>query len=324
MFQPNHIASSLRNGAVMFHLGSRGRGIAAVTMAIGTLLSGCATMPADKPASEYGALYDGKAKVLHEARGDATSAREAINWGDAAYRMGNVDQALYEYVKALGIDGKNLETLYKVGTLHAGRGNRELAELAFRMALKLDERHVPSLEGLGLVQLERHLHKEAEESLTKAVAAEPNRWRAHNGLGLIADLRKDYPAAGSHYQNALKLQPGSAMLLNNLGYSKYLAGDWDGAQQLFDQAVQADPKYERAWINLGLVHARRGEDEASLRSFRRVMDDPSAYNNIGFVFMMEGKYDQAGRYYEQAISSSPAYHAQAQENLKRLRVLWNQ
>ena len=122
----------------------------------------------------------------------------------------------------------------------------------------------------------------------------------------------------SYYESALKTKPNMPMLMNNLGYSKYLSGDWQGAMQLFDAVSRLDAKYGPAWLNLGLVHARRGNDAAAIQAFMQVLDEADAYNNLGYIYMMNGKTPPAYQCFEKAISLSPTYHKLANENLKRL------
>ena len=159
---------------------------------------------------------------------------------------------------------------------------------------------------------------EARKSLAAAVSIDPSRWRACNGLGLIADKNGDYLHASQYYERALKTKPNKPMLLNNLGYSKYLSGDWQGAMQLFDAVSRIDAKYGPAWLNQGLIYARRGNDTAAIQAFMHVLDEADAYNNLGYIYMMDGKTPPAYVYFQKAISLSPTYHRLANENLKQL------
>lgn len=272
-----------------------------------SVLAACSTVPVDMSVTPVGAGH----------------AKSAIERGDSALRRGNTDQALYEYVTALATDGENPETLYKVGHIHEQQGNLVLAESAFRLSLKYDKRHAAALEGLGMVQFKNQQYDEAHQSLTAAVQSDTSRWRAHNGLGLVADQRKDFKAAIAHYQAALKIQPESPMLLNNLGYSTYLSGDWDGAEQLFRRAIQQDPNYEKAYLNLGLIQARSGDEESALKTFQRVTDEPSAYNNLGYIYMLNDRYHEAENNFQRAISLSPEYFELAHQNLAQLKSLQN-
>jgi len=100
-----------------------------------------------------------------------------------------------------------------------------------------------------------------------------------------------------------------------------LAGDWQQALQYFHQALNYDPDFERTWQNLGLVYTRKGEYDRALDAFRRVMDKPEAYNNIGFVCMINQDYDAAAHFFQKAIKLSPTYYVKAHENLDRVNRL---
>lgn len=52
---------------------------------------------------------------------------------------------------------------------------------------------------------------------------------------------------------------------------------------------------------------------------RRGGSDASA-NNIGCVYLDQGKYKEAIEYFERAIEISPLYHQQAGENLTKARM----
>lgn len=255
-----------------------------------------------------------------EAAASLTDAASAMRRAGQLLQEGNKDDALYYYVKALELDGgKNREALDRIGDIHAGKGNAAPAEAAYRLALELEPKDADALAGLGLLLLGGGKPDEAKRLLAAAVDSDPGRWRAHNGLGLLADRNGDHPLAAQHYERALQAG-GAAMVWNNLGYSKYLAGDLPGALRCFDAALKLDGHYEPAWLNKGLVHTRLGEEQAALQAFRRVLEPADAYNNLGYLYMLEGKADPAYEYLQKAIAASPGYHELANENLGRLRA----
>ena len=287
---------------------------------IGALLVGCgAESMAIKPRTT--GMYDDKSALVHELQEITTDAPSAMKRADQFLQQGNKDEALYYYVRALEFDDKNKEALEKIGEIHAEKGHYEPAEVAYQLALKLDPKNANALEGLGLLQLNTGRQAEAKQSLMAAVTIKPNLWRARNGLGLIADKNGDYLQASRYYEGALKTKPNMPMLMNNLGYSRYLSGDWRGAMQLFDAVSRLDANYDSAWLNLGLVHARLGNEAAALQAFMHVLDEADAYNNLGYIYMMDDKTPPAYQCFEKAISLSPTYHKLANENLKRLLAL---
>lgn len=279
-----------------------------VLLMVALIASGCAS----NPGMVKDAARDGGAET--------TDKEEAMRQGDAALQAGNMDLALFHYVKVLNADPKNAEALYRIAAIHSTKGNLALAEQAYLDLLQKDAGHPGALEGLGLVLLRKKEYAAAAEKLAAAVEADPKRWRAHNGLGILADLRKDYASAAGHYTAALQIRPDMPMLLNNYGYSRYLAGDWPGARSYFEKAVNKDPKYQQAWSNLALLYVRQDKFDHALRAFRQVMNEPEALNSIGYVCMMSGKTQQAEEYFLKAIKAAPSYYASAHDNLDRVRT----
>lgn len=281
-------------------------------------LAGCAAFSNIKqPKDEHSELYDGQNKLIHEAGHREGSAKDALARGDEALNQGDMDLALFEYVKAVELDDSQFEAFYKIGIIHLARGNLSLAQSAFHKTLARAKRHPGALEGMGLVFLQQRQYDGAEDYLNQAITADSQRWQAHNGLGIIADLQKQYALAVSHYQAALQIKPGFPLLLNNIGYSNYLAGNWGAAQRYLEQALKKNPNYKRAWENLGLLHARRGQYDLAKAAFLHVMDEAHALNNIGYLSMMEGRFDEAETFLSAAIALSPSYYATAYDNLRR-------
>lgn len=286
---------------------------------IGALLTGCesTSIPIRPRVTE---LYDDKSALVHEILEMATDSPSAMRRADQFLQQGDKDEALYYYVRALEFDGKNKDALDKIGEIHAEKGNYEPAEAAYQLALKLAPKNAHALEGLGLIQLKTGKQAEARQALASAVNIDPSLWRAYNGLGLIADKDGDYLQASRYYENALKTKPNMPVLMNNLGYSKYLSGDLQGAMALFDAVSRLDGKFDSAWLNQGLIHARLGNDASAIQAFMHVLDEADAYNNLGYIYMVNDKAPAASEYFQKAISLSPSYHKLANENLKRLHT----
>jgi tol-pal system protein YbgF len=288
------------------------------------LLSGCSSNPTkeDEAKDSYDNLYRGSSenKTANDAAIAADTPEEAIARGDEAYRKGQYDIALYEYVDALKLNGGDTETLNKVGDIHYTLEDFDSAAGAYNASIQLEDKNQHALLGLGLIQLRTRKYEQAKIYLSDALKGKPNLelWLAHNGLGTIADIEGNYTAAIEHYRSALRLNPHSAQVLNNLGYSEYLSGNWDKAMMHFVQAVNSDRNFDRAWYNIGLIYTRQGKYEDAFDALRNVLDTPQAYNDIGYLSMMDGYYDIAEHYYQKAIKTSPSYYLKAHENIDRL------
>ena len=283
------------------------------------LAAGCASAPEKPAVRESDDLYAGQPRAVYGTEFPAGSAAEAALRGDVALAKGDFDRALYFYVESLRIEPAQVAALLKIGAIHRQRGDLDRALLAYRRVLTIEPDNVNALEGAGLVLVDRRSHDAARELLERAVAGDATRWRAHEALGVLADLRGDHARALECFDAALELRPGQASILSNRGYSRYLAGDLPGAEADFRAALEADPRFERAWRNLGLAHVRQQRFEEALTAFERVEDRAAALNDVGYLAMLEGHYDVAEHYLNEALIASPMYYKIADENLERTR-----
>ncbi len=225
------------------------------------------------------------------------------------------------FVSAYELDSSQYMALHRVGTIHARQGKLERAVLAFNLALQTKPDHAESLIALGLVEIRMRRNERAREHIERAVESSPESWQAFNGLAILADLEKDFESSEQYYQKALKLNRASPVLWNNLGYSRYLSGDWESAQVYVRKALDIDPGYEKAWLNLGLIHVRRSSYDEALDAFERVVKKASAYEHVGSLTMMEGKYEVAEYFLNRAIDASPTYYESAYDKSERLKKL---
>ncbi|WP_052700593.1 tetratricopeptide repeat protein [Methylocucumis oryzae] len=242
--------------------------------------------------------------------------------GNQELTTGNTDAALALYVKSLNLNPNNAELLNKIGAIHADRRNFNLAEEAYRLALKQQPGNAATLTGLGLLLIQQHRREHALPLLKTALNKDASCWRCANGLALLYDQQQHYSTALAYYQQALKILPNSAQVLTNRGYSHYLAGHWADAERDYREALRLEDNYRPALQNLALLQTRQGKVQEALTTFQKTTDIASAYNNIGYIFMLDGNYGDAEQYLEQAISLSPVYHTEAFANLTKLHELW--
>lgn len=285
------------------------------------VLSGCSTTSIVSE-KDYDDFYDGEAELVYENKELPKTAEEMIELGDSQLVQGKQDEALYQYVKAANQDNKNYTALYKIGDIHAKRGNEVLAIKAYEMALNINPANGKANEGMALLLLNKREYGKARNHLAKAEASEAAiSWRVYNSLGVISDLEKDYKQAIIYYEKALTVQPQMPLILNNMGYSHYMSEDWDSAEKYYRKAVQNDKYFERAWRNLGLLYVRKAEYEEAVSAFTQVEDLPEAYNDIGFICMLNGEHDISEAFFKRAIKLAPRYYETANNNLQKNRRL---
>lgn len=298
-------------------------------------LSGCmGSNQTTKSRVDDNALYEGRATVTFSNLPVAETAKGAIAEGDKQASLTEYDKALFMYLQAMELDDNNTEAMYKIGRIHLQRGGIYKAILAFNSVLEMDPEHVAANEARGVIYLKENVYAEAQTRFMRAVEGDQLRLNetpdapvvdtlspalAYDGLGIIADLRGDHVLAQHYYSTALKVNPRSAITHNNLGYSFYLTKSWRDAERSYKKALKIEPEYAQGWRNLGLLYARQTNYMSAITAFERVMDLAHAYNDVGYICLLEGKYKKAEYFFEKAMTLSPTYYEKANDNLRLTR-----
>ncbi|WP_370279052.1 tetratricopeptide repeat protein [Pontibacterium sp.] len=321
-----------------------------LTLIVG--VTGCAATQESPDKVDDNALYEGRSTVTFSNLPEAKTAEEGIALGDQQLRAGEFDKALFMYIQAMQLDETNTEALYKIGQIHLDRGNTGKAVVAFEGVLARDSEHIYGNEALGILYLKANRYQDAHLFFTKSVQADRNRLmadkaentenaepqsltedeiaslteqiqadkkspaHAYNGLGVVADLKGDHDKAQSLYDVSLQINPRAAITLSNKGYSYYLSKQWSKAERAYKAALKINPKSPQAWRNLGLLYARQENYVSALTAFEQVMDSADAHNDVGYICLLEGKYDRAEYYFDKAMTLSPMYYEKAHENMK--------
>jgi Flp pilus assembly protein TadD len=283
------------------------------------LFSVCASTT--EQSANQSVLFNNFNELLNKIAPEITDIDVAIKKAQTAQTQGRTDNALFYYVKALQFSPKNIYVLEQIATLYQQTNQTEFALKIYQELVKINDNHLLANEILGLHDLKNHLHSQAKQHLQRVLAQDDNRWQAHNGLGIIADVNKEFILAITHYQKALSLHPNSAMLLNNIGYSYYLRGDNKTAKDYFNQALHFDSQYAAAIQNLALIEIKNQHYAAAISLLNQMMKPYESYNNVGYICLLKGDYEEAENYLRQAIDESPYYFSKAQENLEQLKFL---
>jgi tetratricopeptide (TPR) repeat protein len=283
-------------------------------------LSGCASNPADNRSTLMEEEFrDADFDVIFATEFPVATKAEALQRADAAIQTGELDRALFFYVKALTFTPDDAELLLRIGQMHEFRGDPEMAVRAYTVALNADPDLVPALENRGLLLLANDEFVRAEEDLNRVVAIDASAWRAYNGLGLIADSRGQHKNAIELYTAALQVEPSSAAVLNNRGYSRKLAGMTLAAEADLRQATELG--YDRAWMNLGALLASSARYDESIEAFSSVLSRPDALSRTAAAAIENQDYAVARKMLNRAIEISPVYLPSAEQSLAQIATL---
>ena len=298
----------------------RGLSVSTLVLLAVVGLSGCATNQTDNRAALMEEEFrDADFDVMFATEFPVASKAEALQRAEAALQTGELDRALFFYVKALTFTPDDASLLLRIGQMHEFRGDAEMAVRAYTVAIKYDPELVPALENRGVLLLANDEPIRAEEDLNRVVAIDATAWRAYNGLGLIADSRGQHKNAIELYSAALQVEPSAAAVLNNRGYSRTLAGMTLAAEADLRQAAELG--YDKAWLNLGALLASSERYDEAIEAYSNVLSRPDALSKTAASAIENRDYAVARKMLNKAIEISPVYLPSAEQSLAQIATL---
>lgn len=166
-----------------------------------------------------GAIEDfSRALGIDETNVYALSRRASAHWGQK-----NLEAALDDYTKAVELDGEWVWVRNGRGLVYHERGDFAAALEDFNEAAKLDGTHAPTFEYRAETLYKLGRKSEALSDLNEAVKRNPESPRLFNRRAMLHYFKKEYSKALRDHTAALKCDPVSAPTFN------YLAWVWSTA-----------------------------------------------------------------------------------------------
>ena len=273
-----------------------------------------------KPSGGSDVLGQNREAITKDKDVPPMSSDELENSGDMYLTNGNLAMAFVNYEKALQLNARNLRIVYKKGLLLLSAGLYQDAEKVFAQLVDAEPHNALAHQGLGRTYFQMRRYEDAKTSLQRAVDVDPTLWTAYNLLGIIYDDRNEHQAALVEYRKAISLRPQEGMLYHNLGVCFSLQGMYSEAIEAFKVAVAKGYHKSRTYNCLGLSLSKLGRYQEAFQSFKTGGTLASAYNNLGFVYLNEGKQGSAIECFEKAMASNPEFYATASKNLEAART----
>ncbi len=246
---------------------------------------------------------------------------ELMAEGQAQLGGGDIQLARIYFLKALEKSPKSAEALVGLGDVWRKAGGPQKARMAYEKALEATPGYVPALLAIGRLSREQGQVKEAENFLSRALAREPENVQVLTELALTYERSNPGPLADPLFQKVVQLRPDSAAGFNNLGYNYLIQERYPEAIHAFQRALSLSPENHVALNNLASAYALSGQAEKALEIFGKSQGKAAAWNNLGYIYMTQKKFDLAEKAFNRALQSSPRFYVRAQQNLEHLKSL---
>jgi len=136
---------------------------------------------------------------------------------------------------------------------------------------------------------------------------------AKEQLGNSLVREGDYQGGLKQLLEAAELDPESAGIQNAIGYTYQGLRDFDKAALHYKKALDLKPDYPEAQNNLGTVYGVQGRWDEAIALFQKAAENVFyrtrhfAYDNLGSVYRTRGDYRKAVENYKKAVELYPAY-----------------
>jgi Flp pilus assembly protein TadD len=283
------------------------------------LLSGCAqkaktvafTPPIDRHASEE----------LEENKLNNLPLETLVARGEVYMAQGKLPLARLHYLKALDLAPESADIHTRLGRLFLKAGQTDQAGSAFANALELEPDSIRALVGAGKASRLRGKGQEAEEFFHRALLIRPEDPEVLTELAICYDANGKQAQAEMLYRRVTELLPDNSSAFNNLGFNYLLQEKYPEGVGAFQEALMRAPRDQRVQNNLAAACILSGNEGQGLALFENTVGQAGAYNNVGYIYLVQKKWTKAEKAFAKALELSPDYYVKAGRNLDHLKAL---
>ena len=271
-------------------------------------------------------LEDMHKKLSTVATAPDASADDLVTFAGVLFDMGNTEDAIHYFKKALDIEPGHAEAVFGIGMAKIKNGQSEEASAFFNEHLEKAGENAPALFllGAGLSLLKLNKLDDALASLEKSVAADPKLALAHVGVAVVALKRADRDKARAALQRALEESPNMYQATTRLAEIELSVNNFDEALELSRRAAEAQPFSPEAQATLAKVLFFKNEYAEAKRTAQRAVElnpfHSGAQNILAMIAVFEGQIRQAQQAALKAIALDQ-HNAPAHDVLARVYML---
>ncbi len=193
----------------------------------------------------------------------------------ALYALGESDQAIDLYQRALKIDPDFVLARYDLAVTYRGLGEVDKAIAEYEKVLKINPQFPEALSNLGGQYFRKGDVKQAVAHFRRAIEVYPNFIQALSNLGAALNKQGESKQALPYLKKALSLDPEFAIAYFNLGNAHFGVGNLDEAEKAFNTAIEKGVDFLSLHWKLHEIHLKKGRRSQAIAELQIILQmDP--------------------------------------------------
>jgi tetratricopeptide (TPR) repeat protein len=196
-----------------------------------------------------------------------------VAYGDAYLKMGETDEAMAAYYRALKVRSEFPNALDGIARGYEAKAQDDKAEEFFRRAIASNRGYAPAYTHLGDLYLRIGRYQDAVRLLSEAVVVRPDYAPGLNRLARGYTQLRMYNEAVATIEKAIELAPDRPEHPTSLGMIQMELGLTNRAGESFARALELDPALASAHHGLAELSRRQGLYPEALRHVADALAD---------------------------------------------------
>lgn len=249
------------------------------------------------------------------------SAQDLVTTGFIYLSNQNLKIAELHFARAIDKDPKMVDAFIGLGRIEMLKENYGAALVGFSRARTLKPGSIPALVGEAQALRSDGKLNAAIKRINEAMMVAPDNIMVLRELAIIYDLMGKESLSAPLYLEIVNNSPDQAAGHNNLGLNYMVRGKYPEAILSFLQALSLNKDNSRIRNNLASAYLLNGDRSNALKIFKRTVGEAEAYNNVGYLLMTQGHFNEAEQVLYKAMQLKPRHYVRAQENLDKLKEM---
>jgi tetratricopeptide (TPR) repeat protein len=245
-------------------------------------------------------------KSLQIIQGHAT-AHSGL--GQAYHRMGQDEQAVVEYNRAIEIYALDPNAYIGRGDCRVSLGDHDQALADYNEAIRLGPDYSRAYASRGKLLEAMGQDAQAEADYDRAIQLDPSFTYALRLRAALLSRRGQNDRAIADIEASTRLRPDDASGFKDRGGVLVRLGQYQRAIDTLNRAIELDPNRAAAYLNRGAAYNGLGQYERAIDDLNKAIaldpKNPGAHTNIGLAYYMIGQYDRAIEDLSEAVRLAP-------------------